>query len=69
MSYVLWHLEQSVQCRNRARLALVARGFCASGVAAELRSHLPRDGAVAIGSSRTVAAHAAASTDAADAGT
>jgi hypothetical protein len=65
MSCVLWHLEQSVQCCTHARLALVATGFCAPGVAAELRS---RDGALAIGGSRTVAAHAAANTDAADAG-
>jgi hypothetical protein len=68
MSCVLWHLKQSVQCHTRARLAFVATGCCASGVAAELRSRLPRDGALAIGGSRTVAAHAAANTGSADVG-
>jgi hypothetical protein len=53
MSCVLWHLKQSAQCRTRAPLA-----FLATGVAAELRSRLPRDAAVAMGGSRIVAAHA-----------
>jgi hypothetical protein len=57
-----------VQCRTRARLAFVATGCCASGVAGELRSRLPRDGPRGIGGSRTVASHAEASTGAADVG-
>jgi hypothetical protein len=57
-----------VQCRTRARRACVATGCSASGVAAELRSRLLRDGARGIGGSSTVAPHAAANTGAADVG-